>query len=359
MKTNEFFEMMGDIDCSLIERADGKRTRTHRPMLKIAAIAASFAVLIVGLVFALPMLIDDDGGDQTPGDAIVWENVFELFDPGKGGGKIYEEGAMALEYSFAEINGAKYAKYKLGNCFPKERGGEFVGKKLDAVTVTTGWRYNFEREDRDVKTVDAEVCEIKGVSPDAAVAIRYAEASASYSTEYYYVALNTEYECDSLSEFFDDFNASVHMEIGKEAYAIEYDFNNSGDSIEKYRLNDGVPSDICKLLLGFDASAEAVGVREGVDAKIRGCDDILRIQFEMRSAGRKINFLYVMDNGYIAIQGIGEGYTLFNVGVHNTDKVFRMVESGSELVTVIPADPDGDGLVEVTTSAAVNEVVPE
>lgn len=357
---NDFFEAMGNIDRTLIERADrNAAVRSQIPMFKIAAIAASFALLIAGLIFALPMLMGDSG-EETPGDVIVWENVFGLFDPSKGSGeKIYEQGAAAVEYSFAEINGAKYAKYKLGNCFPKDKGGEFVGEKLDDVTVTTGWRFNYEREDRDVKTVDAEVFEIKGVDSDAAVAIKYTEASASYSTDYYYIALNTEYKCGSLSEFFDDFNASVHMEIGKEAYAAECAFNSRGDGIEKYHLNDGVSADICKLLLGLDAVAEPVGAREGVDAKIQGCDNIMRIQFAMNSAGRKINFLYVMDNGYIAIQGIGEGYTLFNVGNQNTDKVFEMLEGGSELVTVIPEAPGGDGLVEATTSAPANEIVPE
>ncbi len=358
MKTNDFFEAMNDIDASLIERADNEvSVKKRRPMLKIAAIAASFILLIAGLAAVLPSLIGD-GGEHTPGDAIVWDNVFDLFVPSKDSGfKIYEVTGLA-EYSFSEIVSKKYEKYEIGNAFPLEKNDEFIGEKLDDIEARNGWRWNIDGKERDVVTVKAELYEIKGVSPDAAVAVKYLEKGGSQTTEHFYAAVNTEYECTTLSDIFDDLNAAVHMEISKEALAREYAFGSNVGGIEKYRMNDGVPADICKLILGLDADAEPVGRYEGVDAKIHGCENMLRFTFAMNSAGRMINMLYVFDNGYIAIQGIGEGYTLFNVGVENTDAVFEMLKDGSKLVTVIPTDPDGDGLVEETTTV-VNEAANE
>lgn len=357
MKTNDFFELMGNIDCSLIERADRKvMVKSHRPIMKIAAIAASFAVLIVGLAVVLPMLI----GNDTPPisqDAIVWENVFDNIVLGKGGGwKILEETSVIVESAFSEIEGKKYEKYKLGNCFPLESGYEFIGKKLDEITVRTGWYLHFEEKETDVVTVKAEVYEIKGVASDAAIAIKYLEKGASNSTDHYYVAVNTEYDFTTLSDFFDDFNAAVHMNIGEDVYLAEYSPNLTSDSA-KYRLDEGAGSDIIKLLMGLDAAAEIEGYYEEVDEKVAGCDEMLRFTFAMHSAGKTINFLYVFDNGYMAVQGFCDGYAFFNVGIEATNALINFFEKNSEVVKPTVIDPDD--LVEATTSAPVNEVIPE
>lgn len=357
MKTNEFFDAMGNIDRTLIERADRKvMAKSHRPIMKIAAIAASFALLITGLAAALPMLIGDEQ-PAIPQDAIVWENMFDNIVFGKGGGlKIQEETGVLVESSFSEIEGKKYEKYKLGNCFSLENGHEFIGQKLDDITVRTGWYLHFEEKETDVVTVKAEVYEIKSVSADAAVAIKYLEKGTATSTEHYYAAVNTEYSFTTLSGFFGDFNAAVHMNMGKDAYLADYSPNLTGDSA-KYRWNEGSESDFIKLLLGFDATAEIEGYYEEVDEKAVNCDTMLRCTFAMASAGKTVNFLYVLDNGYIAMQGFCDGYVFFKVGVEATDALFECFEKNAEVVK--PAVIDPDGLVEATTSAPVNEVVPE
>lgn len=357
MKQNDFFEAMNNIDPSLIERADKEVTmKKRRPMLKIAAVAASFAVLILGLAAVLPMLIGDEV--DIPQDAIVWDNVFEMFDPDRGGGLKIETEYVLAEASFAEMTDAKYLKYKLGNCFPKDKGGEFIGEKLDDTEIKTGWHVYIEDKDRDVKTVAAEVYEIKGVAPDAAVAVKYAEKSASFSTDYYYVALNTEYGCDSLSEFLDDFNAAVHMDIGSEALLAEFTWRGDGESA-KYRFTDGGASELCKLLLTLDGAAETESLYDEADEKAGDSDRVLRLTFAMNSAGRKTNYLYVFDSGYIAVRGIGEGVTFFNVGKEAVGAIFDSFEENAKLITTAVLDPNGDGLVEATTSAPENEIVPE
>ena len=357
MKTNVFFEIMGDIDPVLIERADKKAIK-KTPFLKIAAIAAAVALLAGGMLAVLPMLIGEDAPPVTQ-DAIVWENVFESVVHVNGGGlKIQEVETEIYESSFAEIQSGKYEKYKLGNCFPLESGDEFISGKIDEIKVRTGWYLHYEDRERDVVTVKAELYEIKGVSPDAAVAVKYLEIGASNTTEHYYVAVNTEYGFTTLAKFFDDFNAAVHMNIGKDVYLAEYELNLSGKA-EKYRLKDGAGSDIVKILLGFDAEAEIEGYYDEPDEKTAGCDKILRFTFAMDSAGKTRNFLYVFDNGYIAIQGFCDGYAFFNVGCEATDAIFEFHKNNAEIVKAAAGDPDGDGLVEATTSAPANEIVPE
>lgn len=357
MKTNDFFEAMGNIDASLIERAD-KVTVKRRPILKIAAIAAAFALLVTGLAVVLPMLTRDEPGGNIVGDAIVWDNVFDLFNPNTGSG-VKEEASVIESSSFAEIETKKYAKYDLGNAFPLDKSGEFIGEKLDEIKVRTGWYVYYNDTETDVVTVKAEVYALRGVSTDAAVAVKYLEKGTAKTTEHYYAALNTEYKFSTLQGFFSDFNAALHMDIGKDALVTEYPRFNS-KKIDKYRVTEG-GSDIVKFLLTLDGAAEVVHPYDAVDGRMNNCGEIRRVTFSMASAGKMMNSLYIFDNGYIAIGGpICDGIIFFNVGGEATSELFEIFKANTELVTVI--NPDStltDGLVEATTSAPANEAVPE
>ena len=361
MKTNDFFELMGNIDAELIERADRNASvKSKRPIFKITAIAAAFALLVTGLAVVLPMLTGDEPGGNVVGDAIVWDNVFNLFVPSsKGSGeKIFSE-AVLVEYSFSEILTGKYEKYEIGNAFPLDKNGEFIGEKLDEIKVRTGWYVYYNDTETDVVTVKAEVYEIRGVSTDAAVAVKYLEKGGSQTTEHFYAALNTEYKFSTLQNFFSDFNAALHMDIGKDALVTEYPRFNS-KKIDKYRVTEG-GSDIVKFLLTLNGEAEVVHSYDAVDGRMNSCGEIRRVTFSMASAGKMMNFLYVFDNGYIAIGGpICDGIIFFNVGGEATSELYEIFKANTELVTVI--NPDStvtDGLVEATTSAHANEAVPD
>lgn len=356
---NDFFEAMGNIDASLIERADKNVSVKRSPILRIAAIAAAFALLVTGLAVVLPMLTRDEPGGNVVSDAIVWDDVFDLFNPNTGSG--VTEGGMAVlvESSFAEIETKKYAKYDLGNAFPLDKSGEFIGEKLDEIKVRTGWYVYYNDTERDVVTVGAEVYEIKGVSIDAAIAVKFLANGGSRTTEYFYAALNTEYKFSTLQSFFSDFNAALHMDIGKDALVTEYPRFNS-KKIDKYRVTEG-GSDIVKFLLTLNGEAEVVHPYDAVDGRMNNCGEIRRVTFSMASAGKMTNSLYIFDNGYIAIGGpICDGIIFFNVGGEATSELYEIFKANTELVTVI--NPDStvtDGLVEATTSAPANEVAPE
>lgn len=358
MKTNVFFEIMGDIDPALIDRADKTATKRHT-FVRLAAVAAAFALLVTGLAVVLPMLTRDEPGGNIVGDALVWSNVFGLFDPNMGSG--VKEEAIAFERSsFSEIETKKYANYDLGYAFPLDKNDEFFGGKLDEIKVRTGWRW-YDDTETDVVTVKAEVYELRGVSTDAAVAVKYLEKGTSTTTEHYYAALNTEYEFTTLAAFLSDFNAAVHMDISeKDALVTAYPRFGS-NRIDKYRFADGGGANIIKHLLTLDAEAEALRSNDVVDGRMNNCGEIRRVTFSMASAGKMTNMLYIFDNGYIAIQGkICDGIVFFNVGGEATSKLYEIFKANTELVTVI--NPDStltDGLVEATTSAPANEVAPE
>lgn len=357
MKTNEFFEMMGSIDASLIERADKTATKRH-VFSRLAAVAAVFALLVTGMLVVLPMFREDENlpDDNIIGDALVWSNVFELFNPNSGSG-VTEEAVVIEGYSFAEIETKKYSVYEIGNAFPRDKKDEFIGEKLDEIKVRTGWRW-YDDTETDIVTVKAEIYEIKGVSPAAAVAVKYLEKGASNTTEHFYAALNTKYEFTTLAEFFSDFNAAVHMDIGKDALVTAYPRFNS-ERIDKYRITEG-GADIVKFLLTLDADAETVRSNDVVDTKINGCGEIRRVTFSMGSAGKMTNLLYIFDNGYIAIGGpICGGFVFFKVGSKATSELCEIFKEHTELVAIINSGSHGDGLVEETTSAPQNEVVPE
>jgi hypothetical protein len=177
--------------------------------------------------------------------------------------------------------------------------------------------------------------------------------------QHYYAALNTEYKFSTLQSFFSDFNAALHMDIGKDALVTEYPRFNS-KKIDKYRVIEG-GSDIVKFLFTLDGVAEVVHPYDAVDGRMNNCGEIRRVTFSMASAGKMMNSLYIFDNGYIAIGGpICDGIIFFNVGGEATSELYEIFKANTELVTVI--NPDStltDGLVEATTSAPANEVAPE
>lgn len=357
MTREDFFESMKNIDASLIERADKEVTvKKRRPMLKIAAIAASFAVLVVGLVAVLPSLIGDDG--PIVQDAIVWADIADLLDPSNRNGdgeKIFEVPQGLLEKSsFAEIIGTKYENYKKESTVPSE----FIGEKIDEVEVRTGWYLHLEKKEKDVKTVKAEVYAIKYMSTDAAVAIRFLEKPAAETTEHYYAAVNTEYEFGTLSQFFGDYGAEDYMTVKHAVYMREQLWGVANGAIDIYRLTESGAAEVCKLLLTLDGEVDMEHKFDAVTEKLDGCKNIIRIMLTMEGAGGKIVPAYVFDNGYIAIFALDENYAFYNVGEANTDLIFDAVKEYGEKITNTAEDPQEYEIVEVTSSA-LDEYVPE
>ncbi len=357
MKTNEFFDAMGKIDPALIERADRKAVK-RRSFIKIAAIAASFAILAVGLVAALPMLF----GGEPPivQDVIVWENIFEMFAPGNSDGLTVgesraEEEIIIAKTAFAEIVSEAFSDYKIGSVIPIGNNGTVIGEKLGEVEIRSGWYLRAEDTEKDVTTVRAEVYEIGGVAREAAVAIRYLEkcaANSEYYSYYYYVAVNENYELTTLSELFANLNADTYLKMSKYALLLEVP-DDPGEklSMDKYQFKDGEGETIRELILSLDGDGEMVGYYDEAGVKLKKGTKMLELTFMLKTSNQGILHIYVFEDGKIAIRGVGDGVAIFNIGVDATDALFAAFEESA----VRDAGEYGeDGLVEATTGA-VNE----
>ena len=346
MTREDFFESMNKLDLYLIERADGEaKVKKRSPILKIAAVAATFALVAAGVIAILPSLIS--GGENTTDDCLVWSDVFELFEP--TGGNVTAPEAGLVEYAFAEITDKEYGKYEKGKTISEE----FVGEKIDEIKVRTGWRM-FDGKEHDVIIARAAVYEIKGTSPEAVVCIRYLEEATAESTEHYYAAVNTEYRYGTLAEFYADFGAETYMSVAGDVYIREASYFKT--STEKYRLNEEGAENIRKLLLSLDSSVDTEHKYDAVSEKMAGCGIMMRFQLKLDSAGTNIVFVYVLDNGYLAVAGIGEYVAFYEIGRSCADDFYATLKRGSDLIV---SNKNDGGLVEETTSETVNEVVPE
>ena len=216
MKTNEFFDAMGKIDPTLIERADKKVTLKSRSRIpRIVAIAACFALLVAGFAVVLPMLLD---GEKL----IVLENMFDSPTPVFGAGENEKTDAIEVEktdaiegtgqnkYPVFVIIGEKYDHYEIKKAYPIDMTNEFICEKIDDIFVMNGIGYYGDKQVYDQTIVRAEIYAVKGVSPDAGVAVKFVEEGSFNSTERYYAAVNTLYSFTTLSDFFDDYKISPH-----------------------------------------------------------------------------------------------------------------------------------------------------
>ena len=363
MKTNEFFDAMENIDPALIERADKKAVR-KRPMIKIAAIAAAFALLAGLTIAVLPSMLK---GDETIKDVVVWANIFTMFSPRNEDGLISgeidpsnEAEIVIAESAFAEIISDDYADYTIGSVIPTAQNGVTIGEKLGEIEIRTGWYHHADGTESNVVTVKAEIYEIGGVASKAAVAVRYLEKGIFdndfYSYKYYY-AVNQNYELTTLADFFTDLNAGVYLNLSDYAILLEVPEDKSESiRIDKYRFSDGAGEAFSELLLSLDGDGEIVGYYEEAGVRLKRGARALELTFHLQTSSRFTHMIYVFDNGTIAIEGIGDGVAIFDIGADAADSLWDLFERSAHPEKGIYAD---DGLVEATTSAPVNEVVPE
>ena len=358
MKTNEFFEMMGDIDRPLIERADAKAVR-KRPFIKIAVIAAAVALLAGLMLAVLPSMLK---GEQITEDVVVWANIFTMLSPGNEDGLISGENytenigeAIVSESVFAEIISNNYADYIIGSRISIGQDGVYIGEKLDEVDIRTGWYHHSDGTEHDVMSVKAEVYEIGGVARKAAVAIRYLEKGI-FDSDYYYFAANQNYELTTLSDFYTDLNADIYLNLSDSAFIFEVPEDKVGIlTVNKYLFNDGAEKMFSELLLSLDGDGKIVGYYDKAGFSLKKGDRALKLAFVLRTSSRIVHHIYIFENGMIAIQGRDDGVATFDIGVDATDSLWELFEKTAHPEKSAYSE---DGLVEATTGT-VNEVVPE
>ena len=184
---------IGNIDEKLIEGAEKEPGTGGAKVswLKWGSVAAAAVLIAVTGVTVLPGMLKGNGPADTPVTTQAGGNE---------GGEAVLPGNEAAPYSRYKysVDEGKYSSYVQG----KVIAARHVGEKLEDVTVTAGWVYmnggEFWRADEHAR---AEIYEIKGVSTDTAVAIKFLDKLEAKITDTYYVIMNPEADLTPVSVY--------------------------------------------------------------------------------------------------------------------------------------------------------------
>ena len=193
MKEDIMRRAIGEIDEKLIEGAEKEPGTDGAKVswLKWGSVAAAAVLIAVTGVTVLPGMLKGNG----PADTSVTAQT-----GGNEGGEAVLPGNEAAPYSRYKysVDEGKYSAYVRG----KVIAARYVGEKLEDVTVTAGWVYmnggEFWRADEHAR---AEIYEIKGVSTDTAVAIKFLDKLEAQITDTYYVIMNPEADLTPVSVY--------------------------------------------------------------------------------------------------------------------------------------------------------------
>ncbi len=343
MTKNDFIDAMGNIDLDIIEHADKAPVRKSKTFMKLAAVAAALALIVAGAFAVAPML--RNGPAVSTGDKVVWENIFSW----KGNESGISESSSLESKTFYEILNKEYSAYEKGRVIDRS----FIGEKLADTEIRT-WVYNFILEKETESEISkAEIFAISGIAPDAAVAVKYidGETPVNDSAEYCYIALNREYKASSFAEFIADHNAEDSCMLERFTFLFKSGrtFTDFTDWETKY-ITDEDRALLTDILTSLDAQAEMSGMYQPIDERLDGCGEYLRCCLTLNCAGAsKYTVVYVLENGYIAMQMGKTDLAFFNVGRDVTDEFFSATERYSE------NNAGGDRVIsEETTSMNAN-----
>ena len=201
MKEDIMRQAIGDIDDKLIEGSEKQQSvkRTRLSWVKWGSIAAAFVLVIATGIMILPGMLKGNDPVVTPDTPSTGGN-----EGINAGG--YVEGVFEKGYTYS-VDEGKYASYVKG----KVIADNYVGEKLDDATVTAGWT------DADGKMLSeeharAEIYEIKGVSADTAVAIKFIDELEAQVTTMYYVIMNPEADLTPVQNYIITFDADANLD---------------------------------------------------------------------------------------------------------------------------------------------------
>ena len=166
-KEIELAKAIGEADDDMIAEAAPKKGSRKGFAIKVASVAACLALIIC----TLPLI-----GRNVPADPKDTKNPYFPHAAGTT-----DEIAIYNKWFF-EIQNSPYSGYSRGMVID----AALVGDEIGEVTVK---QYNHiypENKDEDISYKKAVLYEIKGVSPEVAVCLKYTEKSEASSTEHYY-----------------------------------------------------------------------------------------------------------------------------------------------------------------------------
>ena len=177
MKTPRIVNAVGHIDDDLVSGATRAKATKKNVWLKWGSIAACFAVMLMAVVVAVPMMF---GGDD-PVPPIDNEHQ-------------YERGY------FYQINEGAYSTYVGGKVIAEDK----IGNKIADVNLTAGWKDDKGEWKSETEALRGEVYTINGVSNDVAVALKFIDQGEAVTTTHYYVMLNPTADLSVVEEYVRD-----------------------------------------------------------------------------------------------------------------------------------------------------------
>ena len=163
MKTPRIANAVGHIDDDLVSGATRAKATKKNVWLKWGSIAACFAVMLMAVVVAVPMMFGGD--DPVP----PIDNEYQ-----------YESGY------FYQINEGAYSTYVGGKVIAEDK----IGNKIADVNLTAGWKDDKGEWKSETEALRGEVYTINGVSNDVAVALKFIDKGEAVTTTHYYVIMN-------------------------------------------------------------------------------------------------------------------------------------------------------------------------
>ena len=213
---------------------------------------------------------------------------------------------------------------------------ERLGEKLGDVTAR-GWDSQAEMAGEPAERLcPAEVCAIRNISPDCAVAVRYE------GEDQFRAAVNTLWRPETLGQFIEELNLREELRFGP----IYYEYRRPSGEYATIRFYNVPAEKIWELLL---SAPEAENVYDQQDFTYRA--KILGISVDVPLLGYENISISIHEGGYIRSNILATG-KLFQVGEAYTDAFVDYVLTecqGYEIVYVSEDDtgvPEADGALE-------------
>ncbi len=355
MKKEKISEALQNIDEQYIEKAANyQKKRSVLPIVKWGGLAASLAIVITGTALLMPYL--DQGMTPPPvtNEQTTTANANEIGTEthhatnGTAGGETHTttttwwnsstvatgETAWSEQY-FARIQDDTYGNYKPMRAFQLYEAP--LGNKLTDVTVWGFWSQAnndfFEAEDytgnEQIEYLRAEVYEIKGVSPDVAVLVKYLDQGDALTTTHYYTFVNKDVEnqLTSLRDFYEKFNAESYFRVKYETVLIE-SVKEATSKEGYYQLSTKNIEELRDLILSLDG--RVVSDEELSDWSF---SKQMSFDFHFDSTGAYSSYAGVFDNGYMILNVHSTNYFsfAFDIGKENAEMLMNYIEENATL----------------------------
>ena len=174
MKTPRIVNAVGHIDDDLVSGANREKAVKKNAWLKWGCIAACFAVMLMAVIVAAPMMF---GGDDP---------VPPVYD-----------GELYLHIYVYYVDEGVYSTYVRGKVISEDKIGDMIAD----VSVTAGWINNAGEWISAIEKLRGEVYAISGVSDDVAVALKFIDKGEALTTTHYYVIMNPNADLTAVEDY--------------------------------------------------------------------------------------------------------------------------------------------------------------